>query len=198
LQWGDLGHDPGEFGNGIHSIAVDGANRVYVSSENRIQRFNSNGTFQLLISTAEQTSLPGDLAFDPDGDLWTYDWENAFAVHEYSTGGDHLDSQSVGVFGDFAFDGDANFYGSMNHEVTRIASDWTTTESWGPAGGGAGPAQFYDPEAFAVDGDWLYVLEQGNHRVQILTTDGIFVNMFGAFGALDGQFSYPTDLAIHS
>ncbi len=196
-QWGSGGNAPGQFPGGIHGIAIDAQDRVWTTSNNRIQRFDTNGVFHVLISTAGETTLPGDIVVDPDGDLWVYDWQNVLNIHEYSLAGDHLSSQMVGTFGDFTFDSDANFYGALTNAVTKISPDWSTTETWGPLGGGAGAGEFNSPESFAVDGDLIHILEQGNNRVQTLTTNGVYIRTFGAFGNGAGQFNAPTDIAVY-
>ncbi len=46
---------------------------------------------------------------------------------------------------------------------------------------GLGPAQFFRPAGIAVAEDGrLYVVDRGNHRVQVLEPDGTFVTAFGA------------------
>ena len=40
----------------------------------------------------------------------------------------------------------------------------------------------------------MYVSEQGNHRVSVFTSDGVFVSSFGRKGSNIDQFSAPVGL----
>lgn len=49
---------------------------------------------------------------------------------------------------------------------------------WGSFG--TGPGEFYLPKGVSVDQRGIvYVLDFGNHRGQMFTTDGVFVGIFG-------------------
>lgn len=63
---------------------------------------------------------------------------------------------------------------------------------------GAGPGQFRGATDLAVDdrnGD-VYVVDQGNNRVQRFDRDGRFVSEFGTAGRGNGQFDRPYGIAI--
>lgn len=63
---------------------------------------------------------------------------------------------------------------------------------------GAGPGQFRGATDLAVDnrnGD-IYVVDQGNNRVQRFDRDGRFVSEFGTAGRSNGQFDRPYGIAI--
>lgn len=64
---------------------------------------------------------------------------------------------------------------------------------------GAGEGQFTDPRNAAVGPDGLlYVLDSGNHRVQVFDQDGLFVRSWGSQGAGPGQFQEPWGIAVGS
>jgi len=66
-------------------------------------------------------------------------------------------------------------------------------------GFGAGEGQFTDPRNAAVGPDGLlYVLDSGNHRVQVFDQDGLFVRSWGSQGAGPGQFQEPWGIAVGS
>jgi DNA-binding beta-propeller fold protein YncE len=62
---------------------------------------------------------------------------------------------------------------------------------------GDGPGEFNLPRDVAVGKDgFLYVVDGGNFRVQVLRPDGSFIRSFGAVGRQGGQFSRPKEIAI--
>jgi DNA-binding beta-propeller fold protein YncE len=62
---------------------------------------------------------------------------------------------------------------------------------------GSGEGQFYAPGGACVTaGGAIAVVELNNHRVQILTAEGVFVRAFGEEGAGDGQLSFPYSIAL--
>jgi len=67
--------------------------------------------------------------------------------------------------------------------------------SWGAAG--SDPGQFAYPRGVAVDrSNRVYVVDQGNDRVQVFTATGTFVRQWGGSGTGDGQFDSPTGIAV--
>jgi hypothetical protein len=195
MQWGSQGDAPDQFKNPPLGIYVDEADQVYVVSYGRIQRFDSSGAFQMLISTAGQVGKLNDLAIDPDGDLWV---SSHNVVFEYSATGVFQGSLYLGAINDnFIIDDDGTFYASGGYRVHKASADGSLSEFWGPINGGAGIGEFHMPESFALAGDHLYVLERGNDRVQILTTDGAYVGTFGTHGSGNGQFDRPADIVMY-
>ena len=68
---------------------------------------------------------------------------------------------------------------------------------WGSSG--TGNSQFATPVALAVSpisGD-VYVVDQGNDRIQQFDEDGVFIRAFGSPGTGNGQFGLATAIAIH-
>ena len=67
---------------------------------------------------------------------------------------------------------------------------------WGSEGSGIG--QFNTPGDIAVgpDGDWVYVLDKGNRRVQRFNTRGEFSREWGSQGDGEGQFQAPSTIVI--
>jgi DNA-binding beta-propeller fold protein YncE len=49
-------------------------------------------------------------------------------------------------------------------------------DSWG--GKGSRPGQFHDPNGIAVAGGRVYVADSRNHRIQVFTRDGVFVEQW--------------------
>ena len=81
---------------------------------------------------------------------------------------------------------------SASPSSTRRGSSWTNGEQPGPADG-----QFNRPSGLAFDKeDNLYLVDSANHRVQIFTKEGKFLDKFGGFGGAEGQFHMPWGIAI--
>src|SRR6185503_4567573 len=66
---------------------------------------------------------------------------------------------------------------------------------WGTQGGA--PGQFDHPSMLATDAQgYVYVGDQGNHRVQKFTPGGAFVTAWGSAGNGPGQLSYPSGVTV--
>ena len=65
---------------------------------------------------------------------------------------------------------------------------------------GSTPLQFSNPVGIGVHplSQKVYVVEEGNHRVQILNSDLTFASMFGSRGTENGQFINPCDVAFNN
>lgn len=62
---------------------------------------------------------------------------------------------------------------------------------------GSGPGQFMDPRNVAVSADGtVYVLDTGNHRVQVFDSKGQFLRMWGSKGPDAGQLQEPWGIAV--
>ncbi|MCP4709691.1 MAG: 6-bladed beta-propeller, partial [Planctomycetes bacterium] len=48
--------------------------------------------------------------------------------------------------------------------------------------------------AYGSDGS-IFVADNWNHRVQKLTSDGIFITSWGGYGSAEREFSYPEGIA---
>jgi DNA-binding beta-propeller fold protein YncE len=65
---------------------------------------------------------------------------------------------------------------------------------------GAGDEQFdgLGDLALSPDGQRLYAIDQNNHRVQFFDKDGQFLGKFGTQGAGNGQFKFPSGIAVNA
>ncbi|MGC4107841.1 MAG: PQQ-binding-like beta-propeller repeat protein [Thermomicrobiales bacterium] len=84
--------------------------------------------------------------------------------------------------------------------------DGAFIETWGKPGNGPGQFNFlrnnsggdtFGAVAFAPD-DTFYVADLGNHRIQHFAADRTYLGEWGSFGANDGQFISPIDIAVDS
>jgi tripartite motif-containing protein 71 len=59
--------------------------------------------------------------------------------------------------------------------------------------------QFQNPCGLALSncGQYLFVCDRGNHRIQLFNAmNGEFVKSYGSNGSNDGQFDYPVGICI--
>ena len=97
---------------------------------------------------------------------------------------------------------DANLYVADIADVTAgvhvITPAGAPVRSWGKRGAGPGEFDFGGSRAdIAVGSDGLvYVMEGGNHRVQVFKPDGTFVRQFGSYGDRPGQYLDPINIAV--
>src|SRR5439155_189627 len=69
--------------------------------------------------------------------------------------------------------------------------------SWGSTGSGVG--QFRTPLGLSVNASgFVYVVDQGNQRVQIFRNNGTYVGSFGGLGTTPGKFLSPYGVAVDS
>lgn len=63
---------------------------------------------------------------------------------------------------------------------------------------GTGDGEFDTPRDVAIDGDYIYVTDSNNDRVQIWTRAAtpVFVDEFGSYGTGDGEFNSPWGIDI--
>ena len=166
-KWGGPGTGDGEF-DGPTDVAMymEGVDPKFVyvvdSGNNRIQKFDGAGNFLAKWGT----SGVGDGEFDHPVSI-AVDDEGYVYVTDY-----------------------------RNNRIQKFDSDGTFILKWGSKGVSRG--QFNGPYGVAFENDesynpkYLYVTDQGNHRVQIFTKAGELVRAFGSYGSGDGRLSSPS------
>ena len=84
---------------------------------------------------------------------------------------------------------------ALSATANMAASSPAYLREWG--GGGTGPGKFYGPNGIAKDPSGnIYVVDNGNDRIQKFTPSGQFVTQWGGYGSGDGQFDSPTDICV--
>ncbi|HVC21298.1 MAG TPA: NHL repeat-containing protein [Vicinamibacterales bacterium] len=87
----------------------------------------------------------------------------------------------------------------LNHRLIIVRPDGARLLVGGP---GYDAGEFLHPRGLAIAADpdsgetRLFVCDAGNHRIQVLTRDGLPAGAFGGFGAGPGQFNAPSDIAL--
>jgi len=172
---GSPGNLPGQF-NAPHGLAVapDGSLYVADSNNHRIQRF------------------------DPSGNLM-------LAFGSYS--GANNTSPAPGTFNEpwgLAVGPDGNVYvaDTWNHRVQKFDPSGKFLIQWGNAGqtdanAGGQSNVFWGPRDVAVGKDGrVYVTDTGNKRIQVFSSEGVFITQFGGAGIQPGQLDEPVGVAI--
>ncbi|MEZ4640322.1 MAG: hypothetical protein R2856_36085, partial [Caldilineaceae bacterium] len=168
LKWGSEGEGDGQFGNPT-GITVDSQDNVYVvdQSNNRIQKFNSDGEFLLKW---------GEGAYGVDGKFWG---PHRIAVDAddnlYITDRDRIEK----------FDGEGNSlaaWGSLG------SADGQFSEPWAIAVDAAGDVYV---------SDWGTAAQATQQRVIKFTSDGTFLTQWGVRGDEAGEFDTPYGVALH-
>jgi DNA-binding beta-propeller fold protein YncE len=193
----------GEF-NRSFGVDVDGSGNIYVSSEHRVQKFDSSHTF-LYGWGAEQSSesglfkYPWDLALDSSGNVYVADMLNN-RIQKFDSYGKYITEwntnlsqpRGIAVQGGYVYVANT---GANN--VVKYDTSGTFITSWGSYGSGDG--QFNQPNGIAVDSSGnVYVADTWNYRIQKFNSSGTFLAKWGSSGSGNGQFSGPEGIAVNT
>jgi ABC-type Fe3+ transport system permease subunit/DNA-binding beta-propeller fold protein YncE len=204
---GSRGTGLGQF-NKPRALAVDHDDNLYVVDMTaRVQKFDSHGVFlgswQILET---DKGKPKGMDLDAEG--------NIVVVEPHYTRVNHVSPelklvQRWGVNGtnggQLAFPRSV----SVNTRGELIISEYSLVErvqrfaaqgrQWLGAFGklGTGPGEFNRPEGVGTDSqDRIYVADSCNHRIQIFTREGRFIQTYGKAGEGLGELSYPYDIKV--
>ena len=192
------------------SIALDNEGSIYISGNQRVEKYTSNGTFLFSIENQKNnddyniSSWEMHAVIDSSGNIYISSRDD-HKIFKFDSGGTFITkwgSQGDGE-GQFnspegiALDSNGNVYicDSMNHRIVKFDSAGTFIAAFGTAGSENG--QFQSPVGIALDdSNNIYVTETWNSRVQVLTSDGTFITKWGEWGEEDGQFNEPRGIAL--
>lgn len=205
-------------------VAVDSAGDVYVSDwdNNRIEKFTSTGTFITRWGSAgsgdSQFRNPKFIAVDGSNNLYVADHANS-RVQKFSSSGAYVTQWGgygsgagqfefpAGIAVDIA-NGWVYVADSVNSRIEKFDLAGKFITQWGRSGTGNGQFIFgdatgatqYGPEGdVAVDSmGAVYVVDNGNHRIQKFDSSGAYVAQWGSAGSGNGQFLFPVGIAIDS
>lgn len=156
------------------AVAVDTFGNVYVADQLSyvVQKFTAAGAFE-----AEWGSFGGGYGqFGPIGGLATDAAGNVYVV----------DSSHNRIE---KFDPNGNFITAWGHGGTELGQFrfFSTQNPSQPPGGG-----------IAVAGNYVYVVDSGNDRVERFNLEGGEAMQWGSYGSGPGQFSYPRGVAANA
>ncbi|HFC12269.1 MAG TPA: hypothetical protein ENJ56_05440, partial [Anaerolineae bacterium] len=173
LSIGSQGSGDGQL-NRPRNVAVSADGHIYVADtgNHRIQVFAPDGTFAFGFgepTPADTTPLPGQF-----NEPWGITIDDEFVYVADTWNGRiqkfTLSGEFVDAFGTFAI----------------------------PADGSEGALEFYGPRSVALFDGKLFITDTGNHRLQVLDTDGNYVGQVGSPGFALGEFNEPVSLALDS
>jgi DNA-binding beta-propeller fold protein YncE len=217
--WGESGSLQGQFQT-PEGVEVDEAGLVYVVDQGnyRVQIFSRSGASMSAFGTFGNSN-PGDFmrprfaTLDSRGHLCVTDddWGNARTVDIFTAEGEFRTWLRLGFnVGDhvagIAASSGGSIYIAFNNAILRYSAvgeaAYEYVMSWGGGtggAGGAGPGELLGPQGLAIDGAGnIVVADEGNHRIQVFSADGVFLRQWGYLGSGDREFNGPHDVAVDS
>lgn len=181
------------------ALGPDGNLYVTQTQDDVVSKFTKTGTL-----LAQWTVGPAStgIAVDTDGSVYVADNDNV--LYKYSSSGiliQEWGDPDGGLFAGLdgvAVDGWGHVYTAENYscKVKKFSIDGTLITQWGLEGNG--PGQLNNPVRLVTshDGQWVYVVDYGNHRIQVFTSTGAYLGQIGSVGSGPGQFLNPIGIAI--
>jgi len=204
--FGSMGLGPGAFHYPRAITAEPNGSLFVVDKSGRVQRFASDGTFELSWRMPDTSAgFPVGLSRHPDGRIFVAD-THCHRVLVFDRDGHQLDSFGREGTGDGAFllptdvtfDAAGKVYVSEyggNDRISVWSPDLSFVRHLGvePIAG----ARLSRPAGIDIDGEQtLWIADACNHRLVRMSLDGDVIGVFGSFGEAPGQLRYPYDLCV--
>jgi hypothetical protein len=193
-------------------MTIDDSGNIWVADtlNDRVQKFNSAGVFQMQIGSAGsgdgELHAPTDVAVDGTGNVWVVDSLNK-RVQKFSAVGAYVSQfgvagSSPGEFSDpfgIAIGGGGALYVTDRNRdrILKFTSAGAYMEEYGTSGSGDG--QLSGPHGIAIKSNgMIYVADAWNHRIQRFTAAGAYSAKIGGptWDDADGQFNNPVDVRV--
>jgi DNA-binding beta-propeller fold protein YncE len=184
---GGEGYAGGQFSK-PRGIATESHGNLYVadSGNGRIQVFDTEGKLLLAFgrtgSGSGEFKEPNGIAVDALGQIYVVDAANHKLMRFGPDGkfSKEWKGPDSGFYGprDIAIGGDNHLY-IVDQGRARIVKFDPATESftsWGTSGSGAG--QFLQATGLAIGGNFVFVADLGNDRIQVFDLDGKFIRQW--------------------
>lgn len=192
------------------AIGNTGINYTSELSGSRISKFTSTGTLITRWGTSGsgngQFFWPKYIAIDKDENIYVADEKNR-RIQKFDSSGNYITQWEVHFPGNVAVDSASNWAYTIDYFNVLKKFDLTGNfiSQWGGTGSGDGQFMIYDTAnnqggpngQMAVDryGN-VYVVDNGNYRVQMFSSSGNFILKWGTNGSGSGQFLFPCGIAI--
>lgn len=158
--------------------------------------------------------FPEAVAVDAQGDVYVAD-QLSYVVQKFSAagvfetewgsyGGGH---GQFGPIGGLAVDAAGNVYvvDSSHNRIEKFSSEGAFITQWGHKGSEPGEFDFGSSQNYtkppgggiAVSGNYVFVADSGNNRIERFNLEGGEVMAWGTKGSGPGQFSYPRGVAAN-
>ena len=195
---------------GPWGIAVNKKGEIIVADNeaNSIHIFTSTGKPITLKNKDQKLNKPCEVAIDASGNILVVDRSN-HCVKKFRVDDQHLSliqsftnqmtpNRNYWPTGISIVDNKVYVTDAINGHVNILnEEDLEVTRTFGKSGSRGG--EFIHPTSVTGDIDGkLYIVDNGNHRVQTFDPDGNFESAFGDHGNDEGQFKYPVGIAIDS
>ncbi len=159
--------------------------------------------------------FPEAVALDAAGDVYVAD-QLSYAVEKFSASGEFVTSWGsfggghgqFGPIGGLATDAAGNVYvvDSSHNRIEKFDSNGTFITQWGHKGSEPGQFSFGSSQDYtkppgggiAVAGNYAYVADSGNNRIERFNLEGGEAIEWGTKGSGPGQFSYPRGVAANA
>lgn len=189
----------------LPSVAPAAPTRAVASAPLRAGQWVSWGTEG---SAPGQLSGPRGVAVDAQGNVHVSEFGN-HRIQKFSSGGQPLSvmggkgsrpGQFDQPFG-LAFDARGGLLVAEwgNNRVQRLTATGQPVSAWGNPDGAKSAArgEFSYPQGISVDAQGtMYVTDSRNNRVQVFSSSGQLVNVWGQRGDAPGQFYAPDGIAV--
>lgn len=211
MNIGTKGSDPGQFLY-VEDFALDAKGNLLATDalNSNIQAFDRNTGAYISGFGGKNLGMekPEGIAVDKDGNIYTADYQNGEIrkwskdykpVKTFSKLGSGPGENMKSEFMDLA---NGLIYlpeqGSNRVDVFDLNGTFKFMFGEGGEQGSSDPGKIKKPEAAKVspkDGN-VYVVDLGNHRIQIFDKDGKFIRTFGKKGTGPGEFARPAGLSF--
>jgi DNA-binding beta-propeller fold protein YncE len=196
-KFGTNGSGDNNFAN-PSQIARDSSGNIYIADtgNNRVKKHQADGTY--VTSITGLTNVAG-VCVDSSDNVYVHFQAvpslrkyNASLVLQWSSWAsssvEHIATDGTWIYA---------VTGSQSLEKLACSTGIDDAFGWAVYGLGSGDGQLNTPVGVATDGTHVYVVDQGNDRIQKFTTGGIFVAKWGSSGTGDGHFTTPVGIAIN-
>ncbi len=191
------GNEPGQLNSPMDISFANGKIYVPEVGAKRVSIFDEDGNLLQVIGSGELKG-PRGVWVEENGDVTVLD-EFGFRVVKYDAQGDYLSECNEGLskFGyvDDIIKVNGNYLiteATLNY-VVEVDSDCNFVAKYGSYG--SGNDQFYLPRGINTDGEFIYVSDSGNNRVQKFDLN---MNYVETIGGAYGQLSGPNQIIKHS
>jgi tripartite motif-containing protein 71 len=159
--------------------------------------------------------FPEAVALDETGDVYVAD-QLSYVVQKFTAGGEFETEWGsygggpgqFGPIGGLTTDaaGDVYLVDSSHNRIEKFDSDGNFITAWGHTGSGLGDFDFYSSQnpsqppggGIAVAGNYVYVADSGNNRIERFNLSGGEPMQWGSYGDGPGEFSYPRGVAANA
>jgi tripartite motif-containing protein 71 len=159
--------------------------------------------------------FPEAVALDAQGDVYVAD-QLSYVVEKFSAGGEFVTQwgsfggghSQFGPIGGLATDAASNVYvvDSSHNRIEKFDANGNFITQWGHKGSEPGQFSFGSSQDYtkppgggiAVSGNYVYVADSGNNRIQRFNLEGGEGMEWGTKGSGPGQFSYPRGVAANA